>query len=249
MGHKFSDNGIVRQDGCGPDYRKINIFGGSDMKYVVIDLEMCKVPRSLRTEEFRWCQETIQIGAVLLDEKYEVVDRFNTFIRPEYGRLDSVIRKLTGIEYTDLMDAPKFEEAITSFLNWVPTDEFRCVSWSDSDSKQIEHEMLARNIANDKLFQILDEWIDCQKTFGEKMDSTRAYSLEEALVASDIYQEGRAHDGLTDAINTAKLFTKLEQNPDYALNAVYMSAKDEAVEHLGFSLGDLIGGLTLQLAG
>ncbi len=219
------------------------------MKYVVIDLEMCKVAKSLRSEKFRWCQETIQIGAVLLDEKYKVVDRFNIFVRPEYGRLDSVIQKLTGIEYTDLVDAPKFEEAIISFLDWVPTDEFRCVSWSDSDPKQIEHEMMARNIADDRLSQILDEWIDCQKTFGIKMNSTRAYSLEEALVASDIFQEGRAHDGLTDALNTAKLFAKLEQNPDYALNTVYMTAKDETVEHLGFSLGDLLGSLSLQLAG
>ena len=40
------------------------------MKYVVIDLEMCKVPKSLRTPEFPWCQETIQIGAVLLDEDF-----------------------------------------------------------------------------------------------------------------------------------------------------------------------------------
>lgn len=219
------------------------------MKYVVIDLEMCKVPRSLRTENFRWCQETIQIGAVLLDEKYEVIDQFNTFVSPEYGRLDSVIQRLTGIEYTDLMGAPKFEEAINVFLDWLPADDFRCVSWSDSDPKQIEHEMIARNMVNDRLSRILDEWIDCQKSFGEKMNSTRAYSLSEALVASDIYQEGRAHDGLTDAINTAKLFAKLDQNPDYALNTVYMSAKDETVEHLGFSLGDLFGGLSLQLAG
>lgn len=219
------------------------------MKYVVIDLEMCKVPRSLRTKDFKWCQETIQIGAVLLDEKYEIVDKFNTFVRPVYGRLDSVIRRLTGIEYTNLMNALKFDEAMALFLDWLPEDEFRCVSWSDSDPKQIEHEMSARSMENDRISSILDEWIDCQKTFGDKMDSNRAYSLAEALVASDIYQEGREHDGLTDAINTAKLFAKLEMNPEYVLNAVYMSAKEESVEHLAFTMGDLFGGLKLQLAG
>ena len=43
------------------------------MKYVVLDLEMCKVPKSLRNETYRWCYETIQIGAVLLDENYDVM--------------------------------------------------------------------------------------------------------------------------------------------------------------------------------
>ena len=55
------------------------------MKYVVLDLEMCKVPKSLRNETYRWCYETIQIGAVLLDENYDVKKKFSTFVRPEYG--------------------------------------------------------------------------------------------------------------------------------------------------------------------
>ena len=37
-------------------------------KYAVVDLEMCKVPHGVRKDKFRWARETIQIGAVLLDE-------------------------------------------------------------------------------------------------------------------------------------------------------------------------------------
>ena len=33
-------------------------------KYVVIDLEMCKVPKNMRTSTYHWANETIQIGAV-----------------------------------------------------------------------------------------------------------------------------------------------------------------------------------------
>ena len=36
-------------------------------KYVVIDLEMCKVPKAMRTSKYQWSSETIQIGAVLVD--------------------------------------------------------------------------------------------------------------------------------------------------------------------------------------
>ena len=38
-------------------------------QYVVVDLEMCKVPYSNRKKEFHGANETIQIGAVLLNEK------------------------------------------------------------------------------------------------------------------------------------------------------------------------------------
>ena len=47
------------------------------MKYVVLDLEMCRIPKSLMTEEYKWTRETIQIGAVLLDERYNVVKKFS----------------------------------------------------------------------------------------------------------------------------------------------------------------------------
>ena len=39
------------------------------MNYLVIDLEMCKVPRDYRSKRYKYANETIQIGAVLLDEE------------------------------------------------------------------------------------------------------------------------------------------------------------------------------------
>ena len=40
------------------------------MKYAVVDLEMCKVPKGYKKFGYKWCLETIQIGAVLLEENY-----------------------------------------------------------------------------------------------------------------------------------------------------------------------------------
>ena len=34
------------------------------MNYLVIDLEMCKVPRDYRSKGYKYANETIQIGAV-----------------------------------------------------------------------------------------------------------------------------------------------------------------------------------------
>ena len=79
--------------------------------------------------------------------------------------------------------------------------------------------------------------------FSKKMDSDRAYRLDEALIASDIYQDGESHDGYDDACNTAKLFIRLETEPDYDLNEMYRSAKEDDIEHLSFSLGSVFEGL------
>ena len=38
------------------------------MDYLVIDLEMCNVPRDYRSRSYKYANETIQIGAVLLDD-------------------------------------------------------------------------------------------------------------------------------------------------------------------------------------
>ena len=215
------------------------------MKYAVVDLEMCCVPKGYRKFGYKYRQETIQIGAVLLDEDYEVIDEFNTYVKPEYGYIDSFIENLTGISQKDVADAPCFEEALEAFLDWLPADDVRCVSWSYSDSKQIIHETFEKGIEDDRLEIVFANWIDCQKTFGEKMDRKKSYSLEEALFISNIAPEGRAHDGLVDAANTAVLFTKLETDPDYRLNEYYETARKEDVDHLSFCMGDLFAGIVL----
>ena len=69
-------------------------------KYVVYDLEMCRVPKGEKREEFGSRQELIQIGAVLLDEKFEVVDLFMTYVEPKFGEVDDFIEKITGITLT-----------------------------------------------------------------------------------------------------------------------------------------------------
>lgn len=215
------------------------------MKYAVIDLEMCKVPKGYKKFGYKWSQETIQIGAVLLDEDYEIIDEFSTFVKPEFGRIDGYIENLTGISQADIITAPSFAEALGEFLDWIPYEDVRCVSWSESDLKQITHEVIAKGIEDERLEIIFANWIDCQRIFGLKMGRKNAYRLEEALIASDIIPQGRTHDGLADSYNTALLFAMLEQNPDYELNWMYRNAREEEAEHLNFTMGDLFSGIVL----
>ena len=214
------------------------------MNYVVIDLEMCNVPYCKTNRDYRWRMETIQIGAVLVDENFEIANKFSTYVKPQAGSISNFIKCLTGITAYHVKEAPVFEQAISDFISWLPVGEdLRFVSWSMTDMKQIIEEAANKNIDLSGFNEIFETWIDAQDLFGEKMDMIRCYRLSEALIASDIYQEGDSHDGLDDVYNTAKLFIKLKTDPEFTLNETYRSAREDGVEHLSFSVGDLFAAL------
>ena len=73
------------------------------------------------------------------------------------------------------------------------------------------------------------------------MQMSRQYSLEEALIATDICTEGRAHNGMVDAYNTALLYAKMQNEDELVLNEYYGKAhSNEEPEHLSFGLGDVL---------
>ena len=193
-------------------------------KYVVIDLEMCKVPKNMRTSTYHWANETIQIGAVLVED-LKIVDEYCTYVCPQFGQIDDFIRKLTGITKHDVKDAVIMEQALTSLLAWAPENAI-FASWSDNDLFQIRREMEAKGIVLPRMEKIFDSWIDCQVTFSEKMhELNKKYNLKEALIATDICFDENIHNGIVDARNTAELFVKMEKEPELKLNKYYQFAK------------------------
>ncbi|MCH5256168.1 MAG: exonuclease domain-containing protein [Lachnospiraceae bacterium] len=213
-------------------------------KYVIVDLEMCIVPKPIRDQIYHWSAETIQIGAVLVDENLEIIDEFNTYVHPEYGEIDAFIRNLTGISSFDIKDASKMKEALEKFVDWVPENAV-CVSWSDSDKMQICHEIEAKHIDIPRLNILLETWQDCQKTFSKKVNRRKTYKLSEALIATDIMFDEKFHDGLVDAKNTAMLFIKMEKEPDLVLNEYYRKLRGEKVESEMLTLGDMCPALSI----
>lgn len=66
------------------------------MNYLVIDLEMCNVPRDYRSRSYKYANETIQIGAVLLDEEFKRIGTLSQYVHPEHGVIDPFIQNLTA---------------------------------------------------------------------------------------------------------------------------------------------------------
>ena len=218
------------------------------MNYLVIDLEMCKVPRDYRSKRYKYANETIQIGAVLLDEEFKRIGTLSQFVHPEHGVIDYFIENLTGIKNGQVKHAPRLQEALLHMLNWIGDREYKVYAWSGSDRAQILHEIKAKNIVDEKIASFMEEsrWVDYQDIFMKRYEMSRKMSLEEAMGRADIDPEGRFHDGLNDAVNTGLLIEKLELNPDYQLVSYEMPEK--LSEHLSSSLGELFAGMELKLA-
>ena len=199
-------------------------------KYVVVDLEMCRVSKEARRGIFESSRELIQIGAVEMDEQYRITRSFSTYVRPEFGALDPFIERLTGIEASDLENAPTAERALRELCEWLDEDTV-LVTWSDSDVIQIDDELYYKEIDLPRMYDYLDDSIDCQALFSEKLDTSKRYNLSEALTIADVEYDPNIHDALVDARNTAILFAKIQCEDRSAFSPYYMT-QDEASRYI-----------------
>lgn len=218
------------------------------MNYLVIDLEMCRVPQNYRGKRYKYATEIIQIGAVLLDDEYRQIASLSQYVCPEHGVVDHFISNLTGILNSQVKKAPKLKDALLHILDWLGEREYKVIAWSENDYIQLQHEITNKKIECGRIDEFMqeDRWINYQKTFGERYEYERSVSLEEALLLCNIEPDGRLHDGLDDAVNTAKIIEKLEQNPEYQL--IYTERQEEfSSEPLQTSLGELFADLNIKL--
>ena len=213
---------------------------------VVIDVEMCKV--QMKAYNYPYKNEIIQIGAVKMDEKYEILDSFSTYVKPRYGKIDHFIDRMTGISERNLKGAPDIEDALLKMLQWIGDDEAIFYSWSTTDYNQIRNEIRfkCRDDVNWGLLLNQENWIDYQERLGARLESPRSLKLSDALELVEIDTKGRAHDGLDDAYNTACMIAKLEQNKDYKTLVERLRANEENQKPLTTSLGQLLQGLSLE---
>ena len=211
------------------------------MKHIVVDLEMNNVAQ--KSEARRICtQETIEIGAVMLDDNMQEISSFRTYVKPEYNHaITPKIRRLTGITTEMVACAPRFNEALRMFTNWClgTGDEVTIYAWSDTDYSQIKKEMELKHyeVSATEESLLCNEWEDFQKEFDLHLGFERQVSLKMALDMAGIDFSGREHDALDDARNTAEL---LQVFRDEELFNMTLKKIEEVMKpkQSGFCLGD-----------
>lgn len=179
------------------------------MKHIVVDLEMNNVRHKSEVRSICAC-ETIEIGAVMLDDNLNEVSSFRTYVKPEHNDvIVPKISRLTGITDAMVANAPKFNEALRMFTNWClgTGDEVTVYAWSNTDFNQIKNEIILKEyeISEVEMGILGIEWTDFQQEFDAHLGFDKQVSLKNALDMAGIDFSGREHDALDDARNTAEL--------------------------------------------
>ena len=180
------------------------------MYRLVIDLEM----NGMYTEEIPM-GEIIEIGAVVLNEEFEIVDKYSTYIKPNNLRISQGVQRLTNITEEKLVKAPNIKEALENLLQITPDiNNTTLYTWSDSDTNAIECELNSKNIQIKDIKRLCNNYIDIQEIFGERVGIENRLNLTKALNMIGLEFNGREHGALADAINTAQILKESDTNQD-----------------------------------
>lgn len=213
------------------------------MIHVVVDLEMNRIDRKYKEERKICMLETIEIGAVALDEHYQETDCFKIYVKPQYNSaIEKKIMELTGITIETLRDAPEFGTAFKQFSKWCAgfQDELSMYEWSNSDYYQLRHEMKLKNYQMSEFeLSMMDNWHDFQREYGKLLGLSRSISLENALVYAGLDFQGKQHDALFDARNTGLLLEicEDEEKCQKALKSVMEALKPS---RCSVTLGEMV---------
>ena len=111
------------------------------MNYIVLDLEWNQSPSGKKNTVEDIPFEIIQMGAVKLDEKYNIIGEFNKNIRPKvYMQLHSKVEEVVGVTMEELLeDGEDFERVAADFLEWCGYDYIIC-TWGSMDLTELQRD-------------------------------------------------------------------------------------------------------------
>ncbi len=160
--------------------------------FVVFDIETTGLART---------NDIIEIGALKVRNK-RVTEKFSTLIRPRKS-IPYLIEEITGIDNLMVLDAPKIEEALPKFLDFIGDDILLGHNIVSFDSKFIcrESAELGINLKN-PLFDTLTYAKRLKKSGVPMPDSL---SLEVLCHLFKI-ERNAAHRAYDDALANAKVF-------------------------------------------
>lgn len=133
------------------------------MNYVILDLEW---DSTFFVKQKRFINQILQIGAVKLDENFEVIDTFETVVKSAISKkVTGRFARLTGITSELMRNGMPFSEAVECYNEWVGDDAVT-MTWSNSDLYTIlENE---QNLLEGQKFKI-EKYLDLQKFIQREM--------------------------------------------------------------------------------
>lgn len=179
------------------------------MYYVVVDFEWNQSPYGKGSGNKRLPFEIIEIGAVKLDESFNILGRYDAVIRPKvYKRLHHMTKELTGFSEEQLQSGMAFKDAAIDFLLWCGSDYTFC-TWGNTDLIEFQ-----RNLDFYKILDLLPgpiKYFNLQKVYRLFYSSdAAACSLEAAARQYGIDSSESFHRAIHDAQYTAEIFKAMD---------------------------------------
>ena len=181
-------------------------------RFVCIDLEMSELSKKQRYLCKGLRNEVIQIGAVMLDENYNTISQFSSFVKPRFSNITPAIENLTGINQSMIENADDFITVLDKYNYWLGDNEITTYCWSSTDYKQLWNELLIKAKHRTDLQDNLKTFVDLQKTFTNLICAKNTISLQSAIELSHSKFIGTVHTALSDAFNTARILHKICKN-------------------------------------
>ena len=179
------------------------------MNYIVFDLEWNNAYSYARKG---FMNEIIEIGAVKLNERLEVVDTFKQLVTPKMTKkLSSRCKNLTNITNEELREnGISFSRAISDFAQWSRGEGNVFLSWSNSDLYALaaNYQMVLGNLD----IGFITNYCDAQKycmSFIERENNNQV-SLAKCCELSNIdIDTSSLHRALTDCYLEAECFKRV----------------------------------------
>ena len=177
------------------------------MNYIIFDLEWNQgAERTPDKPGF----EIIEIGAVKLDEKFRLVERYQSLIKPQiYTTMHRITAELVNLEIGDLQGARTFPEVCREFLDWCGDDYIFCI-WGSQDLTEFQKNMDYYHM--EPLSKGPIKYYDVQKLYSLACEDGRMRSALSKIVEAEqmIEDEVPFHRAFGDAYYTARILQKIE---------------------------------------
>lgn len=170
------------------------------MNYIIMDLEWNQPTcyRETVKNPVFLTGEIIQIGAVKVNDRFRIVDKFSTLVKPVcYPHLIPAVREVTGLQDWMFSGEPLFPEAAEAFREWCGED-FAFLIWGTSDLQ-----MLRSNL---KLHDLDTGWLPAAFNLQIPFSMQVTHRMKQCSLENAVAMVGEsqypAHDALGDAMST-----------------------------------------------
>ena len=182
---------------------------GLDLNYIILDLEW---NNAYSYAKKGFMNEIIEIGAIKLNDRFDVVDTFKQLIKPKITKkLSSRCKNITNITNEQLNEnGIPFTQAIKDFARWCQNQDNIFLTWSNSDLY-----VLAENyqlICLTTEIGFITKYCDAQKycmAFVEKEDKNQISLAKCAELLGVEIDTQKLHRALADCYVTAECLKKV----------------------------------------